>query len=104
MIGNRKITKLKRFDFEERVLIVIGWLANSNTGREPAHVIVKVVYHFRSEYNYNGALEISLSIKDVRKSGGSSKSGRPHLVQNVTLLDHGENRDSRKYRYMLRCN
>ena len=36
---------------------------------------------------------------------GSSKSGRPHLVQNLSiyqyLLDHGENHDSKKYKYTL---
>ena len=59
------------------------------------------------------------SIKDVHKSGGggqaeadicghwgrgSSKSGRPHLVQNLSiyLLDHGENHDSKKYKYTLK--
>ena len=57
MIGNLNIIT-KKFDFEERVLI--GWLAN--TGREPANqdaylvvkhlcINVKVVYHFRPEYN-----------------------------------------------------
>ena len=62
MIGNRNMIT-KRFDFEECVLI--GWLAN--TGREPAYqdaylkvqhlcIYVKVVYHFRPEYN--GALEV----------------------------------------------
>ena len=66
MIGNRnKITK--RLDFEERVLI--GWLTNTGTGREPANqdanlivqhlclcIYLKVVYHFRLEYD--SALEI----------------------------------------------
>ena len=35
--------------------------------------------------------------------GGSSKSGRPHLVQNISiqLLDHSENHDSKKYKCTL---
>ena len=66
LTGNRIIIT-KRFDFEERVLI--GWLAN--TGREPVNqdaylivqhlcIYVKVVYHFRPEYN--SALEIILIV------------------------------------------
>ena len=35
--------------------------------------------------------------------GESRKSGRPHLVQSyiIQLLDHGEDPDSRKYKYTL---
>ena len=58
MIGNLNIV-IKKFDFQERILI--GWLAN--TVREPANqdaylkvqhfcFYVKIVYHFRPEYRH----------------------------------------------------
>ena len=38
-----------------------------------------------------------------REEEGSSKSGRPHLVQNLSiyLFDHGKNHESKKYNYTL---
>ena len=42
--------------------------------------------------------------QDSRVGRGSSKSRRPHLVQNLRtqFLDRGENHDSKKYKYILK--